>query len=80
MVFLGLSLIMDILQDLMNVLGVMVNWFSGTYMGFPLSLNVIYLNVLNVANIIIVAAAAFMTFSGKKFSIKPVDSYVEMHL
>lgn len=77
--FFGMEKIMTVIQCIVEIFGTMVNWFANVYIHVPLSLDVIYFNILNIFQIIIVLAAVCMTLKGRGFYLKKVDEFVEMH-
>lgn len=77
--FFGMEKIMTVIQCLVEIFGTMVNWFANVYIHMPLSLDIIYFNILNILQIIIVLAAVCMTLKGRGFYLKKVDEFVEMY-
>lgn len=75
--FFLLTAIVNVVINCLDILEMVLNWFTRIYINFPLSLDVICLNGLEVAKIVIVWFAVSVTLGGSGFHISKIDRYVE---
>lgn len=77
LVFFGASLFVNILSTCFDAIEIIFNWFTRAYISFPLSLDSLCLNVLDVAHFVVVLFAVTVTLGGSGFYIRKVDSLTE---